>query len=81
MKYLQMSDALVNFYDKHCQARQYSFSVLKCSEPGCQFQKVPRLYQKRYSRKYITFLTQLILAADELHCKPFPDVYGTPTTE
>ena len=29
----------------------------------------------------INHLPDPILAAEGLHCKPFPEVYGTPTTE
>ena len=84
MKYLQMSDALVNFYDKHCQVRHYSFSVLKCSDPGCTKKvTIPegtKIIPEAVFQK-IHHLPDPILAVDGLHCKPFPEVYGTPTTE
>ena len=59
--------------------KYYSFSVLKCSDPGCQFHKVPRLPEAVFQK--IHHLPDPILAADGLHFKLFPDVYGTTTTE
>ena len=70
---------LKSLFDKQCQVRHYTFSVLKCSEPECQFHKAPRLPEVVFQK--IHHLPDPIIAADGLHSKQFLEVYGTHTTD
>ncbi|XP_046584517.1 uncharacterized protein LOC124291543 [Haliotis rubra] len=82
-KMAQKLPKFLQFMEKHCQERHYSFCVKKCSDKDCKFHSVPRLEPDVFSK--IHFLPDPVLdtvnTREGTHYLPFQEVYGTITTD
>ena len=78
-KVAETTKNLKEFFHQHCESRQYSFSILKCKDKNCAYHNPPRLPEDAFSCLHA--LPDPMLSEDQIHYKPFQDVYGKKTNE
>ena len=76
-KEIMKAKSFLEFVDKHCRQRHYSFQIRKCSDPLCC--SPLRCPQTVFDSLH--WLPDLMLDKDKAHYKVFQDVFGKTTSE
>lgn len=76
-KDVMKAKSVMDYINKHCQQRQYSFQIRKCSDPLCC--SPLRCPQAVFDSLH--WLPDPMLEKDKAHYKVFQDVFGQTTSE
>ena len=76
-KEVMKAKSFLEFVDKHCRQRHYSFQIRKCSDPLC----CPPLRCPQAVFDSFHWLPDPMLNKDKAHYRVFQDVYGKTTSE